>query len=233
MYRVAIVDDEKEQSDLLTEYAARFSAETGIAVRTVVFNDSIDFVTDFKADFDIIFLDIKMPDMDGIDAARRLRAVDNNVPVIYVTNMAQYAIKGYEVSALDFVVKPINYFVFSQKLRRAIDFVDAHKGADLTLSYNDNYLRVRTDDVYYIEKDGNYIVFHTANGDFRTRGTMEQLALRMGRNFSRNLRGCLCNLAHVSRIDKSNVYVNEYALPLSRVYRRQFIEDLASYRSGT
>lgn len=233
MYRIAIVDDEKAQSDELEGYAKRFSEEHKTPLEITVFNHSIDFVTDLGTGFDVVFLDIKMPDMDGMDAARRLRLVDGNVCIIFVTSMAQYVIKGYEVSALDFVVKPINYRIFEQKLGRALRLADMHGDKFLTLTYGEQYLHIRSDEVYYVEKDGNYIIFHTAKGDIRIRGTMDEWEEKMGDGFSRSLRGCLVSLAHVSRIDRNTVRVGEHELPLSRGCRRRFIEDLAAYRSGT
>lgn len=233
MYRIAIVDDETAQLNELAGYARRYSEENDIELNVEVFNNTVDFITDFRASFDIIFLDIKMPDINGLEAARRLRNVDANVPIIFITSMSQYAINGYEVSALDFVVKPVNYFVFSQKLKRAISYAKSHRWQEYLLSYGGKVLRVGSDEILYIEKVGNYIVFCTDKGDFRMRGTMDEWASKLGKNFSRSLRGCLVNLAYVLKIDKNSVCVGKHTLPLSRGCRKQFIEDLAAYKSGS
>ena len=74
----------------------------------------------YRSDVDLIFLDIQVPDMMGIDAARRIRDVDQEVMIIFVTNLTQYAIDGYSVRAFDYILKPLNYFSFSKKLRRAL-----------------------------------------------------------------------------------------------------------------
>ena len=118
--RLAIVEDEKNFANNILGYLQRFQKETGYQIETVWFQDGCDIAEEYKSDFDIILMDIQMRFMDGMTAARKIREADKGVIIIFITNMAQYAIQGYEVDALDYVLKPIAYFAFSQKLSRAI-----------------------------------------------------------------------------------------------------------------
>ena len=119
MLRVAIVEDDAGYANQLTEFLNRYGKENDEEIHLTIFRDGLDIVEDYQPVWDIILLDIEMPLLDGMSAAERIRALDPAVILIFITNMAQYAIKGYEVDAMDFVLKPVNYFAFNMKLHKA------------------------------------------------------------------------------------------------------------------
>ncbi len=121
--KVAVVDDVPRDAQLLVRYLQQFQGEQGISIQIVPFYSSIDFLEEYDGAYDIVFLDIEMPGSDGLTTAREIRNRDDAVAIIFITNMAQYAIRGYEVNAVDFMVKPVGYFNFSQKLAKAIRFL--------------------------------------------------------------------------------------------------------------
>ena len=121
MIRIAIVEDEQLYADQLAEYMDRFMKETGEQIRLTFFRDGEDIAVSYKPEYDIILMDIQMQFMDGMTAAEKIRALDQKVIIMFITNMMQYAIRGYQVDALDYVVKPVSYFSFAQKLQRAIN----------------------------------------------------------------------------------------------------------------
>ena len=120
MINIAIVEDEKLYVSQFKEYISRYEKESGNRINVSVFPDGAEIVENYSGDFDIILMDIQMKYMDGMTAAEQIRKLDSEVIIMFITNMTQYAIRGYEVDALDYVVKPVEYFSFSQKLDRAI-----------------------------------------------------------------------------------------------------------------
>ena len=106
-------------------------------------------------------MDIQMPDINGMDTARRLRGMDRNVLLIIVTSLAQYAIEGYEVAAMDYILKPVQYFSFAMKLTRAIWRLDADAGESLRVANSNGSSRIRLRDILYIEITGHTITYHT------------------------------------------------------------------------
>ena len=120
MVNIAIVEDDKDQAQLLESALARYSDEFRVPLRTTVFYNAMAFLSKYSGDYDIVFMDILMPMMNGMDASRILREKDDKVMVIFVTNMQQYAIQGYEVGAFDFILKPIRYPEFKLKFTRAV-----------------------------------------------------------------------------------------------------------------
>ena len=118
MFKVAIVEDDRVASDTLKEYIERFAAEKNEKIEAEVFEDGLKFIGGYKPVYDIVFMDVVMPGINGIETAKKLREIDNGVVLVFITSMAQYAINGYEVDAADFLLKPVSYFTFSLKLAK-------------------------------------------------------------------------------------------------------------------
>ena len=99
--RIAIVEDEPAQADILFRHLERFCGERGLELCSDRFLNGLDFVSEYTPRYDAVFLDIEMPHMNGMECAVRLREKDKEVALIFVTNMVQYAVKGYEVGRSD------------------------------------------------------------------------------------------------------------------------------------
>lgn len=126
-YTIAIVDDEQKSIDEFKSCVQRYFAENGGEYKIVEFYDGKDLLEEYTARFDIIFLDIEMKEMNGIRAAKKIRSVDSHTAIIFLTRMERYAIKGYEVQAIDFIVKPLEYDKFVLKFKKALRYVKANE----------------------------------------------------------------------------------------------------------
>lgn len=228
--RAAIVDDDGKDRERLYGFIQRYQQETGVKIQTELFTGSLEFLERFRADFDIIFLDIEMSGMDGHETAHEVRRTDEAAGIIFITNMAQYAIRGYEVNAIDFMVKPVNYFNFADKLKRAIDFSARRAKQDIVLKGKEEIVRMPVSDLFYAEKDGNNLVYHTRSGDFRERGSIQALKTKLSDSaFVECISGCLVNLAHVERLGKDTVLVSGRELPVSRRLKKEFVQRFMDY----
>lgn len=128
MFKIAIVEDREETRESLNRFVRQYAQEQGLQVEIRLITDGAEIAEHYTPGFDIIFMDVEMPRLDGFGAAEAIRAVDADVVLVFVTNMAQYAIRGYEVDALDYVLKPVNYYQFCTKLSRAIQRVQRRRG---------------------------------------------------------------------------------------------------------
>lgn len=114
MVRIKILEDDPADRDTLIECLRKYEREQGQSFSITAYDNPSDFMDNYHMDADLIFMDIELPGINGIETSHQLRAADPVVALVFITNMEQYAINGYEVDALDFVIKPINYY----RLRR-------------------------------------------------------------------------------------------------------------------
>ena len=128
MAKIAVVEDNDAMRAQLCGFIAQYAQESGHQLDVTAFSDGAQLVEPYRPGFDIIFLDIEMPKLGGMPTAERIRRQDPDVVLVFVTNMAQYAIRGYEVDALDFVLKPVSYYQFSTKLERALQRIQRRRG---------------------------------------------------------------------------------------------------------
>ncbi|MBR1813114.1 MAG: response regulator transcription factor [Lachnospiraceae bacterium] len=233
MVKIALVDDDTEQLETLQSFIRRYMEEKGETIEAVPYRSGVDFLSEYKANFDIVFLDIEMPGTNGMETAREVRNVDQSVVIVFITQMAQYAIKGYEVNAVDFVLKPVNYFQFSTKLDKAIAFSAKRAERTFMVTHYDEVYKLRASEVYYIEKDKNYLVFHAKEGDFTCRGTITEYEKELAPiGFAKPINGCLVNLFYVTQIKEGLVCVNkDIYLPISRTQKKAFMKECLEYFS--
>lgn len=116
--RIAIVEDEKAYRNTLLEYLRQFQEESGMDIEVKEYENGNLIMWDYRPYYDAVFMDIEMPGMDGMEAARCIRKVDEQVIIVFITNVARYAVQGYEVGALDFIVKPVTYTSFKMKMQK-------------------------------------------------------------------------------------------------------------------
>lgn len=233
LYKIAMVDDDESFLNQLKGYTERAKEDLKLNISIDTFIDSEAFAEKYERNYDIIFLDIEMPKIDGYKVAKKIRQIDKSVCIIFVTNMAQYAIIGYEVNALDFMIKPFEYFTFLDKVKRAVRYCATRRDREIILEKNSEKFRVKLSDIYYFVKDKNYLLFYTKGGEYRIRGTIaENEVFFCNSNFGKISSGCLVNLYYVTKMNKNTVWVREEALPLSRQMQQPFTNQMMRYLGG-
>lgn len=230
MIRIAIVEDEESYISVLKEYLERYKQESGEQIEITVYHDGDEIAAFYRAQFDIILMDIEMKFIDGMTAAEEIRRVDSSVQIIFITNAPQYAIRGYEVGALDYILKPVSYFTFSQKLGRAEAKLKKRARKWITIPVKGGVMRMELSDVYYIESEGHNLVYHTREGTAVSSGTMKSVEETMlGLDFSRINKCYLVNLEHVDGVQDKYAVVHGEKLLISRPRMKQFMQELTRY----
>ena len=231
MVRVAIVEDNKRDTDILNQYIKRFAEQKNYEEIIVdCYDNGFQFIADYKAVYDIIFLDIEMPLMDGLNVARRLREVDQTVCLLFVTNLGKYAIYGYEVDALDFLVKPVTYFNFSEKMKKALKKCTGNKIAYILVPADNGVKKLLLKDILYVDKNFHDIIYHTAEVDYRERKNLKEVEdLFLENNFVKLNRGCIVNIAAVSKFSRDHIVLGDKILPISRAMKQECLATFIRY----
>lgn len=231
--RVAIVDDTQEDALRLEENLERFSRRTGVELTPVRFADGQQFVQAGQEQFDLVIMDIDMPGMDGMQAARLLRQNDPEVPLMFVTNMPQYALAGYEVDAIDYVIKPVEFGDFDLKLQKALRYMRRDREPQLALQTATGVVAVRPRDILYVESTLHYLNYHTLSGEYRVRGIMTQAERELANcHFARCARSFLVNLRYVTAIEGEDVMLGSQRIRITRTRRAEFMERFSRFLGG-
>jgi len=230
MVQLAIVEDEIEYADRLKQYLEQYSKESGHEFQLSFFTDGDEIVENYQARYDIILMDINMKFMDGMTAAEEIRKVDPEVVIIFITNMTQYAIRGYAVDALDYVLKPVTYFAFSQRLDRAIERMRRRNRHYLTISVHGGAQKLDIGQICFAESHGHNITFHLKTENYTTIGTMKEIENKLvEEGFFRCNKGCLVNLEYVDGIRDSCAVVHGEYLAISRARKGDFLKAITDY----
>ena len=233
MIRIALVEDEAEVRAQLQGYVQRHTRQYGTEFAVTEFADGMELLDDYRPVYDILFLDVEMKHLDGMETARRVRELDKDVIIVFITNMAQYAIRGYSVGALDYVLKPVPYFAFSQQLLKAVTRLEKRAKRYLTVPVEGGLRRLDTASIYYLESEGHRVHFYTDEGDFSAPGALKTFEEKLTDcPFARCNSGYLVNLAQVRELRQSTVQVGPCELQVSRPKRKAFLAALTDYIGG-
>lgn len=233
MIRIAIVDDNIDMQKQLQQYIKDYSLKINTKFSVTTFINPITLLEYYNNSFDIIFMDIEMPEMDGMTAAKKIRKMDAVVNIIFVTNMAGFAIEGYKVNALSYVVKPINYLDFVQQLSRAVNRVRLLTSAYLLVASKGDMMRLDISKIVYFESREHQVIIHMLSETITIYSTLNKLEKQLENKwFSRCNNGYLVNLYYVESINKNEVHINQCNLAISRGKKKQFMTDLSDYIGG-
>lgn len=233
MIRIAIVEDEPTERDRIKVYLEEIAQEDQTQFDIEQYSSGMAFVMSGMKDYDLVLMDIDMPNLNGIETAKALRKVDQSATLIFVTNMAQYAISGYEVNAVDFILKPVNRYSFAIKIKRAIS---------RTAKKNDNAIQIKMDgtiflvhmyQIMYLEVDGHYVIFHTTQGDYKEYTTLKLAQKRINSShFIQCNQSFLINMKYIESVSRESVTVGGTVIYISRKMKTEFMNAVLDFLGG-
>lgn len=236
MYRILIVEDSPQAEATLHGHLDRYAKEHDLDLQITWQKSAFDIAGGDGARYDLIFLDIELPGINGMEAARELRGFDDETPIIFVTNLANYAIHGYEVDALDFVVKPVGYYDFSLRMDKAVRVLTRRGGATVSIPTDGGFRIISARDLAYVEVSNHNLAYHLASGELLdARGTLSKLEQELdGASFVRISNSCLANMAHIKQIRGNDLHMSDGStIYFSRSRKKPALETIARYLGGS
>ena len=231
MIKIGIVEDEQAAANLLRNYIDRYGEKNKLEFSVTHMLDGLDLVEDYQGQYDILLLDIQMKHLDGMSAAEKIRKQDSDVVIIFITTTVQYAVQGYSVDALGYVLKPVPYTALEQLLDKAIQRVKAkQEHVYIRVSVDDQQIRLDCDQIEYIESQRNNVLIHTGNQVYTTAGPLKKYEELLGEHgFSKCHNAYLVNLGMVEAVKKEEVVLGSGdKLPISRARKKEFMAELTA-----
>ena len=230
MIRVAVVEDTDEEFNVFEAHLNKYSLLRETEIRITRFRSAESALEAKSSDYDILFLDIALPGASGMELAESIRRVDSEVPIIFVTNLAQFAIKGYEVNAFDFIVKPVKYPDLEFKLDRLLHRLKTKAEPKIFVKTGNQHIALPASEIRYIEIQGHVIVYHTIHGDYESYGVLREVEAKLnGYGFEKCNACFLVNLRYVDSVVGYDLYIGETRLAISHPRRKDFVKALNKY----
>lgn len=235
LIRIAIVEDEEKYRKTLISYINKYTKEHMLEVSVDLYDDGDEISEKYSCQYDVIFMDIMMQFMDGMTAAEKIRESDENVIIIFITNMVNYAIKGYQVGAFDYILKPITYFSVSKSFERALAKIPGSDVREfITISLPSGSRKVIIKEICRVESEQHYLHIVTKKDSFRTYMRLKDMEEALAsHDFFKINKGILVNLRYVDGIEGENCIVNGEYCPISRRKKKEFLETLNDYMNGS
>ncbi len=230
MWNIAIIEDEEAMSNQLVSYFAKFGKDYNESFSFAIFNNAETFLKNYKKEYSVVLMDINLPGMNGMECVKKLRAIDDTVLVVFVTNLSQFAVDGYEVKAFDFIVKPISYYNFSLKLKRALSHLSSLNNYELIISTKDKKYFININQLIYIEIRNHTIIYHLVNEEIKGSGTLKSLYTNLKKHHFAFCNQCyLVNLAFVKGIDDGFLLINNEKIRIASSRKKSFMQELTAY----
>ena len=232
MIRFAIVEDNKEANIKLKNCLDIYFKNSN-EYQIDSFDSAFLFINKFNSNYDVIFMDIEMPLMNGLEACRKIREKDNNVIIVFVTNIVQYAVDGYAVNAFDCIIKPVNFETFKYKMDRVMQKLKYSKDDNIVLKTAKGIINLSINSILYIESMEHNIIYHTDKEDIKVYGKLSTVENDLvDKGFFKCNRWYLVNMRHVRGLKDLYVDVAGEKLLISRRRKTDFMQALTSYLGG-
>ena len=218
--RIAIVEDEKDQYEYYRKMLEDWGKGNAVRLNILYVGSAEEFL--FKYDrqdlFDIIFLDVCMKEMNGMELAHEIRRFDRNVQIVFLTGASEYVFEGYEIGAVRYLIKPVDESKLAGALAACMEKLKNRYEDYLTFRYLGENLKLSRNDIIYVQVEGHYLQMQTVNERYEWKDSLKEMLAKLDSDrFVMANRSIVVNLDYVNKITREEcVLENGEAIPVSR-----------------
>ena len=216
--KIAVCDDAASERAYLFELVASWAVKNRHLFEIKQYAGADSFLFDYmqEKDFDILLLDIEMAGTSGIELAKTVRRENVTVQIIFVTGFYEYFSDGFDVSALHYLIKPVDAAKLYPVLDKAVNHL-TYRQRSVLLATADGDIRVSLADILYVESENVYVIVHTLHGIYRTRTTLGKFAEQLDDTFFKVHRSFIVGLKYIQKITRAAITMtNGSTIPISR-----------------
>ena len=233
MYNIAIVEDNDDDAKVLESFITDIKKEENADYNVVRFHSALEFLRDYQAIYAVVLLDVEMPNMNGVEASQEIRKIDKTCSIIFVTNLIQYAQKGYEVDAVAYLIKPVQYYDFALKFKKAVATYVLNEDKDFLVKTGKGPCHISTNKLMFVEVMRHRLYYHLVEETLEVTGTIAKAEEELKDYGFLKCNQCyLVNPRYISKIQGLELTVGNSVLLISRPRKKQFLEELANWYSG-
>lgn len=226
---IGVCEDNLIHRTILIDFMKAFLTENELSFELYEFKSGEELLEKYPSNLDILFLDIQMDKLTGMDTAKKLRVFDNRVEILFTTSISDYVHEGYEVSAYRYLMKPLTYEVIQKHLKECISNIMEKETNFLVINNKNTLIKINLDLVLYIETESRELLIHKIDKSHRIKMSMKKLdKLLNNKFFFRCHNSFLVNLKMVEILDKNTVYINSVPIPVSKYKVQSLKKELTS-----
>lgn len=230
MIRIAIVEDNEKYSAILADYLERFEEQNNVLFKISSFTDGSEIIKINHGHFDIILMDIEMEMLDGMTAAKIIREKDQDVIIMFITQAPQYAMNGFEVDAFDYVLKPINYFAFSQRIERAIERLNRRSRKSIMIETGGFVRKILVSSIRYVEVSNHEAIYFLLDESLILRESLKISEKRLSdARFFKCNQSYIVNFDFIDKVESDMIHIEDKRIPISRSRKKEFLDSFNNY----
>lgn len=231
MIHIAICDDEKDFVSYLNKLLNQYAAETGEEIKVTAYYDGMELIEKYDTTIDLIFLDIQMRLVNGLQAAGRIRQMDEKVSIIFLTTLSQYGLEGYKYQATNYIIKPLKYVRLKSEMDGWLKKHRKDNSPALVIVNDTGKYKIALKSISHIETFNRNLLLHTEQENIICYKSMKDMEQELqGKGFIRCHTSYIVNLFYVKGVNKLEIeLITGEIIPISQPKRKMFMEKLAEY----
>ncbi|MDZ4992781.1 response regulator [Clostridium perfringens] len=217
MFTIALCEDNSLQREELKNNLGKVLDEIGIDYKIIAFESGEDLLKSYPEKLDILFLDIQMGKLTGMETARKVRDYDNKVEIIFITALWDYVQKGYEVRAFRYLIKPVKFQELKEQVTACVESITKKRDTYITIKDKGSLLKLKTEEILFLETFGRKVVIHTNAQEHIVKTSMNKLEKELeNMGFFRCHTSYIVNLSKIEELQKDSLVINKFNLPVSK-----------------
>lgn len=220
MVRIAFCEDERPQSEYITRLIKTYAKKCHKTITVDTYTSAEQFLISQEDEepYHLFILDIQLGKMNGMDLAKKIREKEKEAYIVFLTGLKDYAIEGYEVGAVRYLLKPVREEVLFELLEKICDEIESGGKKYFLYQTSGCTKRILFSDIYYIESEGHYVNMHTIQENSRWKSSLSSLVKQFEtQDFIMVRRGLYANLNHIERIGRMECFLdNGETIPISK-----------------